>query len=91
LNKDECKVRDMIDIMEEYQKYVPRDKDGYPKPTILFGDGASCERGHDAHVSRANHDTALGRLEGLLVAIQEWHYKGLGTLTIPQGIVSGKR
>ncbi len=78
LNKDEAKVRDMIDIIEEYQKYVPVDPKGYPQPTILYGDGLSCERHHDAQVSRANHDTPMGRLEGLHPGIQEWHHGLIG-------------
>ena len=77
LNKDETKVPDMIDIMVNYQQFSPTDEIGRPVPTILFGDGLSCERAHDAQVARANHSAAMGRLEGLHPAIQEWHNRAL--------------
>ena len=67
----------MIDVLVEYHKYVPFLPDGTPQPIILYGDGLSCERGHDAQMSRANHDTPADRLEGLWMAIQEWHHKAI--------------
>lgn len=77
MDKDEARVRDMIDILEHYQQYVPVQKDGRPVPTVLFGDGLSCERAHDAQVGRSNHDDAMSRLEGIHPAIQEWHHRAL--------------
>ena len=44
---------------------------------LLFGDGLSSERVHDAQISRSDHDDSVGRLEGLHPAIQEWHHRAL--------------
>ena len=65
----------MIDIMEEYQKYVPVKQDGSPKVTLLYGDGLSCERAASAVGSRLHEGDKWGRLEGLQPAVQEWHLR----------------
>jgi hypothetical protein len=76
LNKDEAKVVDMIDIMENYHKLVPR-RGEEPVPTILYGDGLSCERANDARNARINADNPWARLEGIEPAIQEWHRRAI--------------
>lgn len=75
LNKDESKISDMIDIMDTYQQYVPAEN--FLTPTILYGDGLSCERANDAQNARINGQSARDRLEGLVPAIQEWHKRGI--------------
>ena len=64
----------MIDILQHYQdKFVPVHEDGSPVPIILYGDGLSCERAHDAQKARINGYSRASRLEGLVLIIQEWH------------------
>ena len=64
----------MIDILQHYQDcFVPITSDGDPVPTILYGDGLSCERAHDAQKARINGTSASSHLEGLYPSIQEWH------------------
>ena len=49
LDLDENKTGDMIDILQHYQnKFVPLHENGSPVSTVLYGDGLSCERAHDA-------------------------------------------
>ena len=49
LDKDENKTGDMIDILQYYQdNFIPMEQDGNPVPIVLYGDGLSCERVHDA-------------------------------------------
>ena len=44
LKKDETKTAEMIEILEEYHKYIPTKPDGKPVKIPLFCDGLSCER-----------------------------------------------
>ena len=67
----------MIDIMVDYLQYIPVRPDNHPNPGILYGDGLSSERGHDAQVSRSNHDNYTDRLDGIHPAIQEWHHRAV--------------
>ncbi|KAL3867568.1 hypothetical protein ACJMK2_040455 [Sinanodonta woodiana] len=67
----------MIDIMEEYQKYVPLKPNGEPFTIPLHADGLSCERGHDAQSARINANSAWQQLQGLEMTIQEWHKRCL--------------
>ena len=67
----------MIDIMVDYKQYIPVRPYKHPHPVILYWDGLSCERGHDAQVSRSNHDNSTDRLEGLHPSIQEWHHRAV--------------
>ena len=74
LDLDENKSGDMIDIPQHYQsKFVPLYENGSPVPTVLYGDGLSCERAHDAQKARINRLTMASHLEGLFPSIQEWH------------------
>ena len=78
MDKDETKIRDMIDVVEAYHQYVPENpRTGKPIPILLYGDGLSCERVNDAQNSRINADNAWDRLDGIQPAIQEWHRRAL--------------
>lgn len=72
IDKDESKVADMIDILEEYNQYVPS-VNNKPRPVLLFGDGLSCERVLDAKNARMNARDPWDRFEGIEPAAQEWH------------------
>ena len=54
IQKDETKTVDMMDILDEYHKYVPSDVEGRPIKLPLFCDGLSCERVHSAQLCRSN-------------------------------------
>ena len=77
LKKDEARTGEMVDIMADYQRYVPTNPDGSPFMLPLWCDGLSCERGHDAQISSVNGRSTWSRLEGLSPSIQEWHRKQL--------------
>ena len=77
LDKDETKIADMVDILEEYHKYVPGDEAGEPFMIPLFGDQLSVERSYDAQKARINAEDAWGQLQGLHPSIQEWHKRGI--------------
>ena len=74
LDLDENKTGDMTDILQHYQnKFVPLHENGSSVPTVLYGDGLSCERAHDVQKARVNGLTMASHLEGLFPSIQEWH------------------
>ena len=75
--KNEATTGEMADIMAAYHRYVPARQDGSPVMVPLFCDGLSCERGHDAQMSRCHAQSSWDRLEGLEPAIQEWHRRQL--------------
>ncbi|KAK6179747.1 hypothetical protein SNE40_012036 [Patella caerulea] len=54
LDKDESKVSDTIDIMENYHQHVPIQPNSKPLTTPLHADGLSCERGNDAQSAWIN-------------------------------------
>ena len=63
LNKDESTTAGMIEILENYNQYVPLDYDGNPMTLILYCDGLSCERVEGAQRARINGADAMARLE----------------------------
>ena len=63
----------MIEILENYNQYVPLDYDGNPVTLILYCDGLSCERVEGAQRARINGADAMARLEEFEPGIQEWH------------------
>ncbi|KAK3102767.1 hypothetical protein FSP39_013804 [Pinctada imbricata] len=71
-NENPSSTQGAIGIYERLQAYVPS-IDGKPYPTIVYGDGLSCERGNDAQNARANGLDEWERLEGLEPAAQEFH------------------
>lgn len=73
MDKDEAKVADTIDIMEEYHQYVPFKPTGEPLTLPLHADGLSCERGNDAQNARMNAADPWMQLQGLRLNAQEWH------------------
>lgn len=77
MDKDESKIGDAIDIVDEYHKYVPLKPDGSPLTLPLHADGLSCERVNDAQNARINGNTKWLQLQGLFPNIQEWHKRCL--------------
>ena len=74
LDKDENHTAEMIDILQHYQDhFVPIKEDGNPVATVLYGDGLSCERAHDAQKARINGISPHSHLESIYPSIQEWH------------------
>lgn len=73
LDKNESRVTDTIDILEEYDKYVPLKPNGQIFQLLLHVDGVSVERGNNAQNARINGNTAWKQLQGLQMNIQEWH------------------
>lgn len=65
MDKDESKIGDAIDIVNEYHKYVPLKPDGSPLTLPLHADGLSCERVNDAQNARINGTTKWLQLQGL--------------------------
>ncbi|CAC5380602.1 unnamed protein product [Mytilus coruscus] len=58
LDKDETKIADMVDIMENYHKYVLGSREEDPITIPLFVEGLSVERSYDAQNARINADNA---------------------------------
>lgn len=77
MDKDESRVADTIDIVNEYHKYVPMKPDGSPLIIPLHADGLSCERVNDAQNARVNGTTKWQQLQGMIPNIQEWHKRCL--------------
>ncbi|VDI38279.1 Hypothetical predicted protein [Mytilus galloprovincialis] len=77
LNKDECKIAEMIDVMEDYHKYVPMGTDMNPFIIPLYGDQLSVERANDAQNARINAESQWDQLQGLHPSIQEWHKRAI--------------
>lgn len=73
LNKDESTTAGMIEILEDYTKYVPTDSNGMPTSLVLYCDGLSCERIDGAQRARINGHDNWARLQMFEPAIQEWH------------------
>lgn len=73
LNKDGSTTAGMIEILEDYTKYVPRTRDEVPFSLVLFCDGLSCERVEGAQRARINGEDSWDRLDMFEPAIQEWH------------------
>ena len=63
----------MIEILENYEQYVPRSENDVPVPLVLFCDGLSCERVEGAQRARINGQNRWERLDMYEPAIQEWH------------------
>nr|XP_022309155.1 uncharacterized protein LOC111114903 [Crassostrea virginica] len=65
-----------IQILENLHQYVPTHEDRVHQ-ILCFGDGLSCERHNDAHMSRSNGETMIDRLQGLQPQVQEFHKRML--------------
>lgn len=88
LPKNETKYEDMIDILEEYKKYVPYKIVKLKEPlednitedhsfvtTLLGGDYLSAARARGAQVIRRNSELEKHRLDGVLPVSEDWHAK----------------
>lgn len=63
----------MIEILENYTKYVPRTRNRVPFPLVLFCDDLSCERVEGAQIASIYGEDSWDRLDMFEPAIQEWH------------------
>ena len=66
----------VIKILQHLSKYIPKTGTEF-LPTVIYGDGLSCERHNDAQLARANEATPQERLENLEPASQEFHKRML--------------
>ena len=79
----------MIDILEEYKKYVPSKDIDLDEPipqvgttkdklyitTLLGGDYLSVARAREAQYIRRSPDLKKDRLDGVLPVAEDWHAK----------------
>ena len=70
IEKNETYTEQMIEILSEYQEYVP-DVKGYRLQ--VSGDGLTCMRAMDAIRARANGRTLKERIQKIFVSSLDWH------------------
>lgn len=89
LAKDETKHVDMMDILEDYKKYIPSKvvilKDPIPQEdttedksyvtTLLGGDYLSVARAREAQYIRSSSERREDKLDGMLPVAEDWHAK----------------
>lgn len=73
MTKCENKTEDMVDIIEFAQQYAPQSKDGKLSPILFGGDQLTRERAVNAQEAKAQSSTALGRLQGVIPKVEDWH------------------
>ena len=87
LPKDETKHEEMIDILEEYKKYVPSKviplADPIPRTddvedrsyifTLLGGDYLSVARAREVQYIRHSSELEENRLDGMIPVAEDWH------------------
>ncbi len=80
---------DMVDILEEYKKYIPSKVVNLEEPipgtdlteyrvflsTLLGGDGLSVAQARGAQYIRSTSELAMHRLDGFLPVAEDWHAK----------------
>lgn len=59
-------MEDMIEILENLQKYFPKDSNGEPVVTFLAGDQLTCERIRGAKRARVQPEDPLEQFQGIL-------------------------
>lgn len=69
MNKDKSTTESIIEILENYTKYVPRSRNKVPFPIVLFGNDLSCERVEGAQIPRIYGQNSLDRLDIIEPAI----------------------
>ena len=72
LLKNENLTADMIDILVELHKYVPKE-DNALKTVFLGGDQLTCERIRNAQKARMQAEEPTERLEGFTEKVEDWH------------------
>ena len=73
LTKSEQVGDDMIDIMTHIHKYVPQNTDGKFIPVFFGGDQLTRERAGGALDAQLQASDPLGRLEGVIPKVEDWH------------------
>ena len=73
LTKSEQVGDDMIDIMTHIHKYVPQSTNGKFIPVFFGGDQLTRERAGGAMDARLQASDPLGRLEGVMPKVEDWH------------------
>lgn len=72
LEKNEAKSEDMIDILTHYQQYAPQTGEKI-QAVPLGGDGLTVLHGLSAKAGRRDGNSALDRLEGVVLKSEDWH------------------
>jgi len=73
LTKSEQVGDDMIDIMTHIHKYVPQKGNGTFIPIFFGGDQLTRERAGGALDAQLQASNPLGRLEGVIPKVEDWH------------------
>lgn len=80
--KNENCSSEMIEIMDEIQKYVPitmsnvstgASKEEFVEPFLFGSDQLTCERGRNSQRHRKDLATQQERLDGLTMVTEDWH------------------
>ena len=67
---------EMIEIMEEVQKFVPATENTeFISGCVFGGDQLTCERARNSQHHRKDSATTQERLEGLVPTVEDWHTK----------------
>ena len=71
--KNENENADMLEILQHFQSYIPKNVDGTYDGQVFAGDQLTVERAVNVIASRSNGYTAESRLEGLTLQLGDWH------------------
>lgn len=71
--KSENKTEDMVDIIQHIQQYTPVSSEGKVAPIFFGGDQLTRERAYHAQEAKAQSGTVLGRLQGVIPKVEDWH------------------
>ena len=67
---------EMIEIMEEIQKFVPATQQMVSLPIVVLGsDQLTCEQARNSERHRKGSATTEECLEGLVPTVEDWHTK----------------
>lgn len=71
--KSENKAEDMVDIIQYVQQYIPVSNKRKVAPIFFRGDQLTRERAYHAQEAKAQSGTVLGRLQGVIPKVEDWH------------------
>lgn len=72
VRENPCTTKGTIAILQTLMPYVPEVNDKLI-PTVVYGDGLTCERVDGAQRAKANERTPKERLEPFVSSAQEFH------------------
>ena len=73
ITKNEQKMEEMIEIMEQLQSYIPRYKEGSQMQIFFAGDQLTCERIRGAKRARKQPDDTSQRFSAFVENPGDWH------------------